>query len=140
MKIFILEDDPGRVSQFIENSGNADVDVANTVELGMKIWNPPYDLVLLDHDLGGEQPVKSTYKRTATERDYMSDNTGYDFVKWLVKHGNPKTDYIVVHSYNPDGAGNMLALLFKHQFKAMREPFGPRLLEFVRKLTHDEVI
>jgi len=115
-RIFILEDDPFRIRQFCEALLHCDVTIRTNVEAAKAAWNPPYDVVSLDHDLGGETYVDSSH-----------ENTGYQFTKWLCQEPRDVKKYYV-HSYNPDGATNMLHELLKADVVVYRIPFGPTLL------------
>lgn len=108
MNIFILEDDQVRIQwlrerlfahtcTFIESSTQADQFVG------------PYDLVLLDHDLGGRQL-----------EDHEDD--GLAFVKAVKDRIGGAT--VIVHSYNQDGAFRMLAELDLplHHYMPFRGP------------------
>jgi len=56
--------------------------------------------VSLDHDLAEEH----------YSGDFSRAKSGYDVAKFIVEN-NIKLDYITVHSFNPVGAENMVALL-----------------------------
>jgi hypothetical protein len=66
----------------------------------------PIDILFLDHDLGGTIMQKS------------GPGTGYEVAQWLEQHSKYQPRYIVIHSFNPDGAMRMNAALPK----AMRIP------------------
>ena len=95
-KVFILEDDPERISYFKELLGHvADLTIISScVEVDK--FQPPYDLIFLDHDLGGRQMVDH-------------EDCGLTFVKQADSF--TPNDLIIVHSYNPVGAKQMLAEL-----------------------------
>lgn len=125
MKIFILEDDPYRHKGFIEACVGTDLTIASSYEQAIKLWNPPYNLVLLDHDLGGHQFVQSD----GIER------TGYHFVEWLITgHVLDLNTPVVVHSYNPEGAAKMVDALLSLEVPANAYPYGPNLLRSIKKL------
>lgn len=88
--------------------------VAIDVEEALRKWAPPYDIVLLDHDLGGEQMVAS------------GQNTGYGFV--TAASGFESCHRVIVHSWNPDGAANMLRALRAQGVSAVRHSFDRGLL------------
>ena len=56
--------------------------------------------ISLDHDLAEEH----------YSGDFSRAKSGYDIAKFIVEN-NIKLDYITVHSFNPVGAANMVALL-----------------------------
>lgn len=133
MKIFILEDDPNRINLFLEALNCLPAkDVTVCTKLvgsggAVEEFKPPYDLLLLDHDLGQGHYLPSE----------GPEETGYQFVKWLASHhrdwadaGSPE---VIVHSYNMNGADNMIHLLQEFGWPTGRLPFGPNLL---RALTH----
>lgn len=130
MKIFILEDDPNRIEAFKGVIGDKhQLTVAkwlSGVDGADEVFNPPYDLMLLDHDLGGLVYLES-------EGIY---ETGFKFVKSLgqynpEKHGEPK---VIIHSWNPDGAKAMGNLLYKNGWRAVLTPFSSDLLKWLRQL------
>lgn len=113
-KIFVLEDDPERINQFVdrfqelslrlsnlEASTNYVVDhdiVDNAKEAKELLEKNVYDLIFLDHDLGGKIFVDSD-----------DDNTGSEVARWLSsKPMNENNDSkIIIHSFNPTGADYM---------------------------------
>lgn len=64
-------------------------------ELGKNSW----DIVFLDHDLGGSEMVAS------------GPGTGYEVAKWLENNSDKQPPEIVIHSFNPEGARKMKAAL-----------------------------
>jgi len=70
-----------------------------------------YDLVFLDHDLGGEEMVSSD-----------REDTGMEVVKWIVGNEIP-VSLVVVHSCNPGGAANMTSYLRQAGVEVMEIPF-----------------
>ena len=99
MNIFILEDDPLRMKLFKQTLIGHNVDHADNVTDGKKLLTEnEYDLILLDHDLGGEQMVNSA-----------DENTGYQLAKFI--RDDNISARVIVHSYNPAGAKNILAVL-----------------------------
>lgn len=104
MRIFILEDNKYRMVKFRRELVGHQVDHAETVEDGMVLVKANrYDLIFLDHDLGGEEMV-----------DSYGENTGYQlatFISSVFVNGkdftqNRKTP-CVIHSCNPAGANNI---------------------------------
>lgn len=93
MKVFILEDDPGRIRWFRERFIGHDVTFIESCTEADK-FQPPYDLILLDHDLGGRQMNEH-------------EDCGLTFIK-LIKNKLTAEDTLVVHSYNSVGATRML--------------------------------
>lgn len=95
--VFILEDDPMRISQFKKFFSNKNLtmtaEAAEAIEILKKI---KFDICLLDHDLGGQVYVNSD-----------KPNTGYQVAKEICNTINADT-YCIIHSMNPVGAQNML--------------------------------
>ncbi len=96
MKIFILEDDPMRISQLIKVLGGHDLTIIDTCR-DADLFQPPYDLVLLDHDLGSRQ----------LEEHEDSGTAFAELIKDRMPHGTP----YICHSYNPAGAFRMWSTL-----------------------------
>lgn len=128
MRIFIIEDDHLRLNYLINQLDFAtdSIHVGHSVEEALKMWQPPYDLVLFDHDLGGRTYVGSEDK-----------NTGAEFARLLV-HNKPGlydlAQHFIVHSYNPDGAKNIVAILAQAGIQADYIPFGPALVKRINYL------
>ena len=100
MKILILEDDLNRVSSFTQKLGSQHelicVDLA--ADAINKLKTERFDVVFLDHDLGGEQMVSTSDK-----------NTGSEVARWLIANNSdmlvPTT--VVIHSLNTPAAKMM---------------------------------
>lgn len=120
MRLFILEDDPFRIDLFRKACYTMDVTYAESYEEAVRVFSGPYDVLCLDHDLGGEQMVPSAF-----------ENTGYTFCKWLPVDAHNTTVY--VHSYNPDGAENMMQELRTKAYNAIRLPFGLTILNLLKQ-------
>lgn len=105
MKIFILEDMEERISKFEEVLPKAypgcELFIVTTAAEGKKILarEKNFDLILLDHDLGGETFV-----------DSENENTGYQVAKFIA-HNNITCPTLVTHSMNVWGARNILSVL-----------------------------
>ena len=93
MRIFILEDDDLRIMQLQDILHRHDLTVIKTC-LDAGEFDPPYDLILLDHDLGGRQMLEH-------------EDCGLTFVR-MVKDRISKHTPVIVHSYNNGGAEAML--------------------------------
>lgn len=115
MKIFILEDDINRVRVFADRLGRQHTLVfADTAQKAIEIiqgeteGGQSFDVMFLDHDLGGEIYV-----------DTEKENTGSGLARWMEGYeavytliGQP---VIVIHSLNPAGVHYMAETL-KKQF------------------------
>lgn len=126
MKIFILEDDLIRIGLFREAlNGQHDLTVCKSIggPDGAKAkWNPPYDVTMLDHDLGNHQMMDSD-----------AEETGYQFVKFMGQAPSPyDATVVIVHSWNPEGARRMVDLLIDNDWNVERIPFGSTILAACR--------
>jgi len=102
MNILILDDDQDRHIGFntaLIPQGHKLTSVYTAKECIEKLTNNTYDMVLLDHDLGGEVYVDSGL------------NTGWEVAKWLYDNPDKKPERVIIHSYNPVGAHNMKNLI-----------------------------
>jgi CheY-like chemotaxis protein len=70
-----------------------------------------YDVVFLDHDLGGEEMVNSD-----------RGDTGMEVAK-LIADNEIIVDLVVVHSCNPAGASNMVSYLKQGGVNVIQVPF-----------------
>src|SRR5258705_13434814 len=93
IKVFILEDDVTRVNMLLVWLRGADLTVAKSCTEVDK-FQPPYDLILLDHDLGGRQMKEH-------------EDCGLTFLRLIKDKIDPDDSVVVFHSYNPCGAENM---------------------------------
>lgn len=113
MKILILEDNLQRIEKFKALYKNQELYIFNDVF-------PAYDaclhhtfkIMLLDHDLGGRIWVDSD-----------EDNTGYQFIKRLIKNQLQKTSLYYIHSMNPIGSNKMLNLLLDNGYDGIWHPY-----------------
>lgn len=114
MKIFILEDDPNRMVIFKRMFKGHTIVHVETSDEGIEVLNTiKFDIIFLDHDLGGRQFVDS--------REY---DTGYRVAVSIPQTINKDTD-VVIHSYNPAGAKNMENVLDNRgEGRVRRIPFG----------------
>lgn len=139
-RVFILEDDPLRISRFCAAGIGLHITVATSMDQATMLWLPPYDIVLLDHDLGGRVMI--------SEED---PNTGSAFCRWLPPFSKSHVremlsmpfsesrvpSRVVIHSYNPEGAKNMGALLEERGVSAVLHPMDPKLLQWLREFPRE---
>lgn len=122
MRIFILEDDLGRIALFRQWFDGHDVTQVDSCA-AIDALQPPYDLICLDHDLGGRQLSEH-------------EDNGEQFAKLIVeKYGSqdrPDT-LVIVHSFNPGGAYAIGRTLTEAGYNVFLAPFGFR--EFKQALT-----
>jgi len=100
-RIFILEDDTRRI-QLFEEKLQFDHDLTITINSDDAIETlklHKFDLLCLDHDLGRRQMV-----------DSFEYDTGYRVACEIPNTVNRDTP-VLIHSYNPSGAGQMWEVL-----------------------------
>lgn len=113
MKVFILEDDPVRVMHMRHRLFSHDLTVIDSCKDVAK-FQPPYDLILLDHDLGGRQLT-----------DHEDDGTAFArLIKGRVNDGA----IVVYHSYNPEGAQRMCSIIGRGYIAPFRSGAFNRLI------------
>lgn len=96
MKVLVVEDNSFRVKKFKSELIGCSVDYTdNAYEAIVLCKEIQYDLVFLDHDLGGREMVSSD-----------DENTGFQVAKNMKGTINEST-FTVIHSANPVGAANM---------------------------------
>ena len=119
MKILILEDNQDRIEKFKILFKNQQVDLVQTVEDAKDacLLNE-YSILWLDHDLNGK-----------IWEDSKKENTGYQFVRWLVDNEVLKNTLIYIHSMNPVGANKMLNYLKDNGYDGIWIPFHLLKLE-----------
>ena len=122
-KTFILEDSHNRMVLFYEILGSDSITAAKTVRKAREKYDPPYDLMLLDHDLADED-----YARPEKE-----DGTGTEFVRWLVASQDPQqVTKVIIHSFNHAGRERMFRDLSEAGWDVANIPFGLTLLDRLR--------
>lgn len=92
MNVFVLEDDPLRMATIRRLLPDATITHIESCKDADQ-FQPPYDLVLLDHDLGGRQLEEH-------------EDCGLIFVRITNSRFDSDTP-VVIHSFNPDGAEAM---------------------------------
>lgn len=110
MKILVVEDNIDRIRKFQKELVGHNVFYADTAIWAKKLLidaNHLFNLIFLDHDLGGETYVDSD-----------NENTGYQVAK-IIKGSQSEKAKVIVHSCNPVGAQNIKNILSK----AKLEPF-----------------
>lgn len=101
MKILILDDDFIRHEHFSKKFSESILKHVYNSEMCIEaLKNEDWDVVFLDHDLGGKIYVNSN-----------EENTGYQVAKWLSNHKDRIPNKIFIHSYNSVGSKNMKSLL-----------------------------
>ena len=82
--------------------------------LGEKHW----DVVCLDHDLGGKVFVES------------GKGTGFEVAEWIGKQPEYNDQTVFVHSWNPDGAKKMCERLLNFAFIPFSQEYCKIVLDF----------
>jgi len=125
MRIFILEDDLNRIKWMkLHFDSRIDLDITDDVDVAMKyLKEEEYDIIFLDHDLGGRQMVSSS------ERD-----TGYTIAKMIHTTKNRGLT-VIVHSWNPEGARNMMEAMQENDINCVYSYFsGPEFIKIVKQV------
>lgn len=97
--------------------------IATDIFMAQRVYDGPYDLILLDHDMHG------IYQSPDDE------DTGAQFVKWLVKHEEGATGpkpTIILHSQNTEGRRAMNSILALGGLFASEFPFGNLYVKCLR--------
>jgi CheY-like chemotaxis protein len=114
MRVLFLDDDPGRHACLKRLSvGHEVTAVVTAAEAIAALRENEYDLVCLDHDLGGKVFVNST-----------DEDTGYQVAKSLSRPGARIPRRVIVHSFNPDGTARMVRRLRAAGVDVVAAPFG----------------
>lgn len=125
LKIFLFEDETGfhPRSQMLTALAGHTITLAKNKTEGLKLYSPPYDLLLLDFDVHGNYGHKEM------------PECGYQFLKALFKlkyaHRNPR---VILHSQNTQGRKDMRGLLEEHGLERIEDhPFSDAFVQFLRK-------
>ena len=98
MRILILEDNQERIKQFMQKFISCVVMcVEDADECIALLKSREWDMLFLDHDLGGKVHVDS----------FSNEKTGYTVAKWLSKHPDWIPKHVFIHSLNSIGALNI---------------------------------
>jgi len=111
-KTLFLDDEAERAERFLHTYPNA-AWVKTSLEC-IDMLKEPWDMISLDHDLGGERYV-----------DSGREDCGMEVVRWLAvnKPEHLKQTHFVVHSLNADAALDMLNILRASGYKCSYRPF-----------------
>lgn len=111
-KTLFLDDELERAERFFRTHPHAAW--AKTAIECIDMLNETWDIVSLDHDLGGERFVDSD-----------REDCGMEVVRWLseTKPEHLKRTHFIVHSLNADAALAMLDLLRASGYKCTYKPF-----------------
>lgn len=101
MKILILEDNEDRIIQFKNNFALYPPTVVENANDAIKqLTDNKWDVLFLDHDLGGSVHVSIDEK-----------NTGSEVARFLKKNPDKIPGLVILHSLNIDGRKNMKMLI-----------------------------
>lgn len=135
LRVLVLEDSAERMKVLRPLLKDCEVDHYEDCGPALLGAKPPYDLLLLDHDLGGRTFVPSE-----------DENTGHTFVSSEVGQAVCRDTTVIVHSHNWDGAQRMVkAAKEAGASSAIWVPFStafigmlPRVLETIRQAKYKE--
>lgn len=117
MRILFLDDNGERHAHFKAMLAfNTDVDHVWTAQECMDALknNPTYDLVCLDHDLGGRQMVTEKAGSGSEVAEFIRND--------LARDHYPKN--VIIHSWNPAGADYMFGQIAFVGIPVKRIPFA----------------
>jgi CheY-like chemotaxis protein len=100
MKILFLDDSVLRAKTFL--SRHPDAVLVSTVDECIQQLDKEWDLVLLDHDLGGKEMCDP------------GKGTGMEVAQWIAAN-RPKIGQIIIHSLNHSAAARMASVLFDYE-------------------------
>ena len=116
MRILFLDDDENRHNKFAQTHIGEYITQVRTVEACIDAIknNPRYDLISLDHDLGGQVYVEAV------------EGTGTEVANWMATEMAPEKmpDRVWIHSFNPAGAKRMHDILAAAGIPVRKRPFG----------------
>jgi ActR/RegA family two-component response regulator len=113
MRILFLDDDQRRKRTFRSNFPSAKI-VSTASETIHQLMTDEYNVVFLDHDLGGEVYVDSD-----------REDTGMEVVRWIADN-RPNIEKVFIHSCNKDAAAKMHSSLRQAEYDSSLMPF-PRI-------------
>jgi hypothetical protein len=114
-KILFLDDSEERINRFKAKFVHDYISISRTASEAISLLEKnSFDILFLDHDLGGKIYCPS------------DEVSGYAVAEYVATkmNKNKLPSKIVIHSYNPSGAKNMLAILHKNGIQAIYEPFN----------------
>jgi len=117
MKIFILEDNKARIDFFAKEfffDSSIELIVATDIDNAIKSYekNKDFDFVFLDHDLDNQ-----------VFADSNKENTGAEFVRYLIKNHEGKNSIYLCHSLNTVGRAYMFNTLKDYGYNAYNFDF-----------------
>lgn len=110
MKILVLEDSSERNKYFSRVFLNQELIITNNINSFTELISQlKFQVIFLDHDLGGHQMVESS-----------NYNTGFTATKLINESKQNDKSLIVIHSFNNIGAKNMYDNLINHEGQVIR--------------------
>jgi CheY-like chemotaxis protein len=117
MRILILDDDPFRHEVLAERyAADERVHTYTFFEALQQLRNGPYDLMLLDHDLG---------PGSVSPLPYLEEHTGNTFAQFVCEllTESLRPARVIVHTCNSIGGFKMLENFHRANIPANYEPF-----------------
>ena len=114
-RVLFLDDDHHRIAHFKQmiRSIECDLTVVETAdECIAALGSGTFDLVLLDHDLGGEIYCDSS-----------REDCGMEVVRWLERNGGEHGEFIV-HTFNEVAGATMYFQLDRMGYRVEQAPFA----------------
>lgn len=136
MRILVLDDDDNRHAYFDKQFPNDDVNHVHTYSkcVATLLSDDKFDVVFLDHDLNdhGYKSLASDkdgyIQRSMTQFSRPYELDGRDVVEDMVQFlpAEKRPGQVIVHSWNPSGAQEMMKMLKDAGFNAIRWVFNPK--------------
>ena len=122
MKIMVLDDDKARHKRFKTNLIGKLVTHVYTVEEAREaLLKETFDVVYLDHDLNDHESSSLDYSSTYGGPREM---TGVDVALAVAKLPPDRMPQLaIVHSFNPEGANNIVSVLKGKVPQVVKQPF-----------------
>lgn len=113
MRIFILEDDHERIKTFRRKLIGHELTVVENAQDAITVLSndQAFDVMFLDHDLGGQQMMACDDK-----------NTGSEVVRWMLPNQKVYCP-VIIHSLNTPAAMDMKSRLESVGMTCYRMPF-----------------
>ena len=126
MRILFLDDDERRIDVWKKHFPGSTITCTSDETIEQLRDHGPWDIISLDHDLGGMQMV--------------SDDEGYDTgmqVIYWIEQNKPEFRYFFIHSYNFHAAPIMADVLNRMGYEGMRIPFGNQHFQIVQSVVEE---
>lgn len=116
LRILFFDDDSLRHSAFSWTNGKHDITYASNTDDAIKVLGEKdFDVVFLDHDLGGE----------VSQNRMDCEDDGRIVARWIAEHaGRFQNTTFIVHSLNIAGSTEMVSILKDAGLRAKRQPFA----------------